>query len=426
MVRTSTGAPGKAAWPRLPALDPSRALARISISGLLIDASTFSFSIALSCHAEHALGADYWALGKLGALSALFYSLTCLLTGGASDRLGSRPLVIASLAAMSATFLGTMLARTYGQLLLAGAFMGTALALFWPPIQRKVSRLSPGESLWRALGRFNVFWAVGVGLGTLTPALYASWEDPTAGLVGTLIAGLVVTLLAVPVLAVRMPEPPHDRPDDTLAGRVEVTTNRGRLFLHLAWIANFTVFFAMVGMVRVFPRISSDLGIPIGRMGWLLSPLDLGKIAAFILLARFAFWHYSFRWLAGTQGVAGLALIVAGLAEEWWLFLLLFPAVGALSGLTYFSSIYYGLNLREGEGRKSGIHETILSSGVCLGPLLCGLVGERYRTHPGAALVFGGAVVLAGLVLQVWLHGRRSAGAPAGEPAVGAEAGAYR
>mgnify|MGYP001053354392 CR=1 FL=1 len=101
MVRTSTGAPGKAAWPQLPALEPARALARINIAGLLIDASTFSFSITLSCHAEHALGADYWALGKLGALSALFYSLTCLLTGGASDRLGSRPLVILSLAAIS-------------------------------------------------------------------------------------------------------------------------------------------------------------------------------------------------------------------------------------------------------------------------------------------------------------------------------------
>ena len=73
----------------------------------------------------------------------------------------------------------------------------------------------------------------------MTPALYASWEDPAAGFEGTLVAGLAVTLLAIPVLAVRMPEPAHDRPDPSLAGDGDVPPAQGRLFLHLAWIANF-------------------------------------------------------------------------------------------------------------------------------------------------------------------------------------------
>ncbi len=65
---------------------PAAARARINIASLLIDASTYSFSITLACHAEHAFGASYWELGELGALSACFYSLACLLTGEACDR----------------------------------------------------------------------------------------------------------------------------------------------------------------------------------------------------------------------------------------------------------------------------------------------------------------------------------------------------
>lgn len=369
---------------------------RIYAASFLVDAATYSFSVALSCHAESRLGKGYWELGKLGAITAFSYSLMCLLTGGLSDRVGSLPLAFASLGLIAATQVGTLFAATFDHLLLAGAAMGISLSLFWPPILRQLSLLSPGSKLWSTLGVFNILWAMGVALGTAaTPAVYAAWD-----LGRTLTLGLGVALAAAAVLAARMPAPLAPRDRVPQLGEA-VPPERARLFLSLAWIANFTAFFALVGLVRIFPRISSDLGIPLERMGWILFPLDLGKIAAFCVLTWCPFWHYSFAWLAAAQGAAGIALVAAGLAEAWGLFVILFPVLGALSGLTYFSSIYYGLNLREGEGKKSAIHETILSSGVCFGPLLCGLVGEKFTSRPGAAIVFGGLVVLGGLSLQL-------------------------
>jgi MFS family permease len=388
---------------------------RIYLASLLVDASTYSFSVGLSCHAESALGRGYWDLGKLGALSALCYSLTCLFTGGWSDRIGSLPLCFASLGLIALTFVYAMFASTFGHLLIAGAFMGISLALFWPAMQRKLSLLSPGSTLWGALGAFNVLWAVGVGLGTMsTPALYGG-----LGLRSTLLFGLVTALLAVPLLAARMDEPGRDGDWVPAPG---VAPARARLFLRMSWIANFAAFFALVGVVRVFPRVSHDLGIEVRSMGWFLVPLDIGKIAAFAILWRMPFWHYSFRWLAGAQAAGGLALVASGLLQSSHIFLVLFPLVGAVSGLTYFSSIYYGLNLREGEGRKSGLHETILASGVCLGPLLCGLIGQAFPGHPGAALVFGGLVVLLGLAVQsaAYLGTRAGAGSRAEAAARGA------
>src|SRR5262245_26087149 len=297
-----------------------RSRIRIYLASLLVDCSTYSFSITVGCHAKERLGADYWQLGKLGALSALCYSLTCLLTGGLSDRVGSLPLMLTSLVLLSAGFLATCLAQTFNDLLLAGAFMGAALALFWPAIQRKLSLLSPGRKLWGALGAFNIYWAIGVGAATLaTPATYAA-----LGLAPTMLIALAVTLAAVPFLAVRMPEPPPAAGDALPEGE-SVTPARARLFLRLAWVSNFTAFFAMVGIMRIFPRVSSDLGVELGRMGWVLAPLDVGKVIAFAILAYAPFWHYSFRWLFLAQAAAAVALVAAALVESWCLLARLFP-----------------------------------------------------------------------------------------------------
>ncbi|MGH9362014.1 MAG: hypothetical protein ACRD2T_08860, partial [Thermoanaerobaculia bacterium] len=131
--------------------DGGGARARIYAASLLIDLSTFGFSTAVLCHAKAALGKGYWDLGKLGALGAFCYSLTCLLTGGLSDRLGSIPIALTGLGLISATILGTLLGTlsgaSYGSLLAGSALMGVSLALFWPPIIRKLSRLSPGATL---------------------------------------------------------------------------------------------------------------------------------------------------------------------------------------------------------------------------------------------------------------------------------------
>ena len=53
-------------------------------------------------------------------------------------------------------------------------------------------------------------------------------------------------------------------------------------------------------------------------------------------------------------------------------FLVLFPVLGFFTGLSYYSSLYYGLNLRSGEGRKSSVHEAILARGIAVeGRLPC-------------------------------------------------------
>src|SRR5574341_1320584 len=226
---------------------------RINLASFLIDASTYSFSTAVICHAESKLGASYWQLGKLGALGAFCYSLTCFLTGGLSDRLGSGPLIFTSVTLLSVGFVATRYAAGYEHLLLASAYMGASLALFWPALMRKLSRLSPGRTLWSALGVFNMVWAMGVGTATLsTPWIYAH-----GSLGPTLDLGLLITLATVPLLAWPMPEPPKENGNGAYPEEA-VSPERARLFLRLGWIANFTAFFAMVGIMRVFPRVSSD------------------------------------------------------------------------------------------------------------------------------------------------------------------------
>jgi hypothetical protein len=59
------------------------------------------------------------------------------------------------------------------------------------------------------------------------------------------------------------------------------------------------------------------------------------------------------------------------------------------------------LNLRSAEGKKSGIHESILALGLCLGPLVCGQAGQTFQGRPGVVLLVPGAVILLTLVGEI-------------------------
>ena len=148
-------------------LSPPAGRARINVAALLIDASSYSFSMAIACHAELALEAGYRGLGCLGALSALLYSLVCLVSGGLSDRLGSMPLVFASIGAISAAFVGGMLSRTYAALLISGGAMGAApkgrpgcpdFAFSMASTASMRMVLMHSESVWFIVTNGSLFW----------------------------------------------------------------------------------------------------------------------------------------------------------------------------------------------------------------------------------------------------------------------------
>ena len=84
-------------------------------------------------------------------------------------------------------------------------------------------------------------------------------------------------------------------------------------------------------------------------------------------------WHFRRRYLFGAQalGVAGV-LILSFASQTLW-FALALALIGFSASVTYYSSLLYAVQLSAEKGRGTGRHESILSLGGLLGPVLGGI-----------------------------------------------------
>jgi hypothetical protein len=154
-------------------------------------------------------------------------------------------------------------------------------------------------------------------------------------------------------------------------------------------------------------HVGKGLSFGVVTVGVILASREVGRLMAFACLRWWPGWHYSLGWLAATQLAAASALIASGFVESPAAYFALFLVFGLYLGLAYYSSVYYSLNLRSAEGRKSELHEGVLAVGLALGPFYCGTVGEAFPSWPGVVPFAAGLVLAAGLAVEVALARRR-------------------
>lgn len=352
------------------------------------------------------IGATYDDLGGIYATQSIAYSITCFALSRWSDRVGYRRLMTLSTGAIALLFLGFLAVDRVWQLFLLAVLIGTMLAGFWPSLQAWLGRGKDRRRLLGAVGRFNVAWSFGFLVGpTLGGVLYAM--NPRQVFV---LASAVVGLVFAALLLGRIrdnAEAPADSPEhDTLAA--------ARRYLPVAWIANFATFYA-VGTVRsLFPKLATDLGIGPAALGYLMGLIGLGQVISFLVLWRTDRWQFRLAPLATIQGLAVAALALFAATGATAVFGLGMLVCGVLIGTTFTSSIFYSLHARGSGGRRAGIHEGIVGTGVFLGPLAGGLVAEHVGAR--APYLVAMAVLVAAFAVEAYLLWR-SRPQPAAAPA---------
>ena len=382
-----------------------RGRSQLYLASFLVDAVGHGYGLVVVEYALSELGASTSELGLLGATWPLVYAVTCLTLGKWSDRVGSMPLLRAGLICLAVVVLPLALtARSLAPLYLAAAGVGFSLAFFWPPLQRQLSIQSPGRMLWRSLGTFNIYWAAGAATGTYA-ALPTYHRLGFSTTIGIYIALILFSLLCSIGCGTQ------EKPSREREPLEEVPPMKAQLFLYLGWIANFSAAFTFGGIHYIFVYVGREyhLGVWIGAI---IFAKELGRLCAFVTLRYCSGWHYSLRCLAIVQLLGGIAVIASAFVRAPALLFLLFFIAGCFIGLAYYSSFFYGLNLRSEEGKKAGIHEGILASGTFLGPLLCGAVGSLYPDWPGGVLLLPGVVIVVslGLLLLLAAHSSRKYG----------------
>jgi DHA1 family multidrug resistance protein-like MFS transporter len=318
------------------------------------------------------LGGNPIELGLIGTISASVHMILAHLTGRISDRFGRRALMVAGpLIFGISCLLMTQIGSVKAVLALA-ALNGFSMAIFWPAFQAWIAESQNGAGLARNLGSFNMSWTASHLIGpTLSGLLFGLHSRLPFWLAAVLCLSLFLVMRAS--VSERTPQPHKER--EPVPSEHE-EPNQGRTFLYAIWIANFAAFFILANARYQFPKLAMELTLSPYVIGLLMSCIGLAQFLGFFFLRGTERWHFNKSYLLGAQALAAVGLLFLFFFSRQLIFASAFIMLGLCASLTYYSSLYYTVRLMKKKGKGAGLHESILGSGVVLGPLLGGIMAH--------------------------------------------------
>ena len=374
----------------------STARLRIYAAAFCMDAAAYGANLLLPMQALKSFDAGPLEMGLIGTIIQATYTIVCILTGRLSDRVGSRALylpgaAIVSLVAIPIIYFSDSLWGLY----LAAPILGVGLGFYWAPLEREMGETSNRGNLWKTAATFNCVWALGICLGSYGgPELY-NWLSFEAGTILLLALSGLALILLIPPLRI------DPRPETDSGKAIETRTSSTHLLL-VAWVANFSAYFAINGITNQLPYLGEkhpEIGL--GMVGLLALSINLARFGGFFALRRLNGWNYSPAWLFLIQLLAAASLLVLSGADSLSHYFILLPLLGIFCSMSYSLSFYYGLATSSKAGRNSGLHEGILSLGLMSGPLVCGAAAWALPDWPAVALAAAGALILLALVVEL-------------------------
>ena len=369
---------------------------RIYAAAFCMDAASYGAFLLLPIGALKSFDANPLQLGLIGTIINATYTVVCIFTGRLSDRVGSRSLYLPGAAIVFAVALPIVyFSSSLGQLFLAAPILGVGLGFYWAPLEREVGEASGSRNLWKTAGTFNCVWAGGICLGTyLSPGLYDQLGFKAGVALLLVLSGSALALLAPPLRIEPRTEAEKPKAKETKPGD-------SRLLL-VAWVANFSAYFAIIGITNQLPYLGEKhLGIDMAMVGLLAFSINLARFGGFFGLRRLSGWSYSPAWLFAIQLAAAGALLTLSRTSEPGYYFALPALLGIFSSLSYSLSFFYGLSIPSHAGKNSGLHEAVLSLGLMMGPLACGAAAQALPDWPAVALAVAGGALLLALAIEL-------------------------
>jgi MFS family permease len=307
--------------------------------------------------------------------------------------------------------IGSQLHTALG-LVLAACAVNVGQCFTWPTLEALVSDGETPANLPRAVGIYNVVWAVTAALafffgGTLVEMLgfesmfYVPIVIQLVQLALTFwlqnhAAELARAALNKPPAAPPPPDPNRPSPAKTKA------------FLRMAWLANPFAYVAITTLIAVLPGIAAHFRLTPMLAGFAGSLWCFARLGAFVVLWLWTDWHYRFRWLVTSFAALVISFAVILTAPNLVLLIAAQIFFGLAIGLIYYSSLFYSMDAGPAKGEHGGIHEAAIGVGNCVGPAVGAASLQLFPqyTHNGAiavsVLLLGGF----GALLAIWKTAR--------------------
>lgn len=341
----------------------------------------------------------------VAALHGAIYVLAAWQGGRFAERRGYVASLTVGFAGLAGCMIAGALVSSAIATLIVVACYTVVLLLIWPALEALTTDGEPAARVPHVVGLYNLTWS-----GAAAVAYFAGgplYDRFGAHLVFTVPAVLFVAALGLVQWRVRQPALPlpHAAPAGPIAPATVDARPREAVFLRLGWMANPLAYTAIFTLIAVMPGLAAELGLTPTEVGLFCSIWMFARMAAFVVLWKWQGWHYRFRFLAG-----GYLLLTAGFAV-----VLLAPSLpvlvggqvvfGAATGLMYYSSLFYSMDLGDRRAEHGGLHEAGVGLGILAGPALGATVLQLLPGSAAAAVAVTG-LLAAGLVAMV--HVRRT------------------
>jgi predicted MFS family arabinose efflux permease len=303
---------------------------------------------------------------------------------------------------------GTFLTGAMAQIILLAVY-GAALTLVWPTLETLISERETQSGVQAMVGIYNCIWAGAAAFAYFTGGKL--YDELGAGAVFWLPAGIYLGEFALAswlerhhagVLAAT-PEPPKET-HEVPASFVWNQPVSPQSFLKMAWLANPFAYIAINTLIAVMPGIAHKLALSPTQAGLFCSVWFFGRFGAFGLFWQWCGWHYRFRWLLGAFGLLIASLAAILLAQQLWLVIVAQVFFGLATGLIYYSSLFYSMDVGKASSENGGLHEAFIGAGTFLGPAT-GAAALTLAPHSANVATWAvSSLLTAGFCGLIWLR----------------------
>ncbi|MGA2179981.1 MAG: MFS transporter [Verrucomicrobiota bacterium] len=297
-------------------------------------------------------------------------------------------------------------------LILTAIIVTLGMCLIWPTIEALVSEGETPEGVPRAVGIYNITWAV----TNATAYFIGGTFIQTFGFrsIFYLPIGIVLIQLALIFwlqnhaaelarLAVNKPPAVPPPPDPH-----RPSPAKAKAFLRMAWLANPFAYIAVNTLIAVIPGLAARLHLSPMLAGFICSLWCFARLGTFLMLWSWTGWHYRFRWLVTAFGL--LVVSFAAILTVPSLAVLLVAQIffGTAIGLIYYSSLFYSMDASEIKSEHGGIHEAAIGAGNFIGPAVGAASLQFLPQYANSGAVAVSALLLCGFgaLLVIWKTAR--------------------
>ncbi len=350
----------------------------------------------------------------LAALNGATYALCCFFAGKIAQRGYFRALKVGFATMACAMVLGLLVTTAAGQVCVM-VLTVVGMCFTWPTLEALVSESEDRRGVQEMVGVYNVVWAATVAVANflggamlahlgLKSLFFVPLSIQLTQLAMTLWLEHRATLSAAPAISVAAPVQVSEAGSNSISSGHPLSAAKTGAFLRMAWLANPFAYIAINTLIAVMPGTALRLGLSTTVAGFCCSVWCFSRFVAFFGLWRWDGWHYRFRWLLLSYVCLVGSFVGVLLTPSVAVLVVAQLFFGLATGLIYYSSLFYSMDLGDTKGEHGGFHEAAIGLGNFAGPSVGAAAIQFVPQSPHSGALAVTVLLLGGLggLATIW------------------------